>query len=234
MGGGVVLIAAAIVAVAIAISSGGGGNKTVNPNSSSGKQAATTVTGLLSGIPQSGVTLGSPSAKVTVTEFGDLQCPVCQSFALGAETQLIQNEVRSGKVKLVFRALETASSSSPIPNSFQNQQVAAGAAGLQRLGWYYILLFYHQQGEEGTGYVTESYLDNLARQVPGLNYSKWLTDRKNPSLLAQLQADQQAALSQGFRSTPTVVVSGPKGASQPLVGVYPYSAYQQAIRAAGG
>src|SRR5437764_4169171 len=49
--GGVALIAVAIVAVAIAISSGGGGNKTVNPNSSAGKQAATTVNGLLAGIP---------------------------------------------------------------------------------------------------------------------------------------------------------------------------------------
>jgi protein-disulfide isomerase len=232
--GGVVLIAAAIVGVAIALSSGGGGNKSVNPNSSAAKQATTSVNGLLAGIPQSGMTLGSPSAKVTVTEFGDLQCPVCQTFALGAQNQLIQNDVRSGKAKLVFRSLETASSSSPIPNSFQTQQIAAGAAGLQNLAWYYIELFYHQQGQEGTGYVTESYLDGLARQVPGLNYSKWLADRKDPSLLGQLTADQQAASSSGLNSTPTVVVSGPKGTSQPIVGANNYSAYQQAISAAGG
>lgn len=232
--GGVLLLAAAIVAVAIAISSGGGGSKTVNPNSSSSKQTANSVTALLSGIPQSGMTLGSPSAKVTLTEFGDLECPVCQSLALGAENQLIQNEVRDGKAKLAFRSLETASQSSPIANAFQNQQVAAYAAGLQNLGWHYIELFYHQQGQEGTGYATESYLDGIARQIPGLNYSKWITDRKNPSLLAQLQADQQAALSQGVRSTPTVIVTGPKGTSQPLVGPLDYSAYQQAIRSVGG
>lgn len=234
MGGGVVLIAAAIVAVAIAISSGGGSNKTVSPTSSSGKQAATTVTGLLAGIPQSGMTLGSPSAKVTLTEYGDLECPVCQSLALGAENQLIQNEVHSGKAKLVFRSLETASQSSPVPNAFQNQQVAAEAAGLQNLGWYYIELFYHQQGQEGTGYATESYLDGIARQIPGLNYSKWLTDRKNPSLLAQLQADQAAAQARGVSSTPTVIVTGPKGTAQPLVGPLAYGAYQQAISSVGG
>src|SRR5205823_5925574 len=118
--GGVVLIAVVIVAVAIAVSSGGGSNKTANPNSSTAKQAATSVNGLLAGIPQSGMTLGSPSAKVTLTEYGDLQCPVCQSLALGAQNQLIQNEVRSGKAKLVFRSLETASQGSPIPNAFQN------------------------------------------------------------------------------------------------------------------
>jgi len=234
MGGGVALLAVAIVAVAIAISSGGGGNKTVNPNSSAGKQAATTVNGLLAGIPQSGMTLGSPSAKVTLTEYGDLQCPVCQTLALGAENQLIQNEVRSGKAKLVFRSLETASQSSPVPNAFQNQQIAAYAAGMQGRGWYYVELFYHQQGQEGTGYATEAYLDNLARQIPGLNYSTWLTDRKNPGLLAQLQADQQAASVKGLNSTPSVVVTGPKGTSQPLVGPLGYSAYQQAISTVGG
>ena len=74
----------------------------------------------------------------------------------------------------------------------------------------------------------------IARQIPGLNYSKWLTDRKNPSLLGQLTADQQAALSQGLRSTPTVTVTGPKGTSQPLVGPLAYSAYQQAISSVGG
>jgi protein-disulfide isomerase len=231
--GGVVLIAAAIVAVAIAVSSGGG-NKTVSPTSSAGKQAASSVDSLLSGIPQSGMTLGSPSAKVTLTEFGDLECPVCQSLALGAENQLIPNEVRNGKAKLVFRSLETASQSSPIPNAFQNQQVAAYAAGLQNRGWYYVELFYHQQGQEGTGYATESYLDNIAKQIPGLNYSKWLTDRKNPTLLAQLQADQAAARAQGFNSTPTVAVTGPKGSSQPIVGPQDYSVYQQAISAVGG
>jgi protein-disulfide isomerase len=234
MVGGVVLVAAAIVAVAIALSSGGGGNKSVNPNSSAGKQTANTVNGLLAGIPQSGMSLGSPSAKVTMTEFGDLECPVCQSLALGAENQLIQNEVRSGKARLVFRSLETASQSSPIPNAFQAQQVAAYAAGLQDRGWYYVELFYHQQGQEGTGYATESYLENIAKQIPGLNYSKWLADRKNPSLLAQLQADQAAASAKGLNSTPTVVVEGPKGSTQPIVGPQDYGTYQQAISSVGG
>jgi protein-disulfide isomerase len=234
MVGGVVVIAVAIVAVAIAVSSGGGGNKAVSPTSSAGKQAATTVNSLLSGIPQSGMELGSPSAKVTMTEFGDLECPVCQSFALGAQSQSIQNDVRSGKVKLLFRSLETASSSSPIPNAFQTQQVAAYAAGLQNRGWNYVELFYHQQGQEATGYVTESYLDGIARQIPGLNYSKWLTDRKNPTLLAQLNTDQQAASAQGIRSTPTVLVTGPKGSAQPLVGVYDYNTYKSAITTVGG
>ncbi len=81
----------------------------IKPNSAAAKKAQSTVNTLLAGIPQQGDTLGSPSAKVTVTEYGDLVCPVCKEFALGAENQLIANEVRSGKVKIVYKALETAS-----------------------------------------------------------------------------------------------------------------------------
>src|SRR5947209_2377387 len=71
--GGVVALAVVIVGVAIAISaSGGSGSASApKPNSSAGHQAASAVNSLLAGIPQKGVTIGSPSAKVTVTEFGD-------------------------------------------------------------------------------------------------------------------------------------------------------------------
>ncbi len=226
---GVVVLAAALVAVAIAVSSSGGGSTAAKPGSTQAKQAQASVTTLLSGIPQSGTTLGSPSAKVTVTEFGDLQCPVCQEFALGAENQIIQNDVRSGKVKLVYRSLETASSDSPIQNVFPTQQVAAYAAGLQSKAWHYIELFYHEQGQEGTGYATEAYLDGLARQVPGLNYSEWRLDRSSPTLTAQLRADTRAAQAKGYTATPTIVITGPKGEQDFTQGLETYGTYQSAI-----
>jgi protein-disulfide isomerase len=189
------------------------------------------VSSLLNGIPESGVTLGYPTAKVTVTEFGDLQCPICRDFALGAENQLIANDVRSGKVKLVYRSLETATGNSPDPSIFGPQQAAAYAAGLQGKAWYYIELFYHEQGQEGTAYVTSSYLDGLARQIPGLNYARWLTDSKNPTLIAQVNADERLASARGFNSTPTITVSGPKGQTQPIVGDTDYGTLETAIKA---
>ena len=44
------------------------------------------------------------------------------------------NEVRSGKVKLVYRSLETATGNGPNPGVFPTQQAAALAAGLQSKG----------------------------------------------------------------------------------------------------
>ncbi len=174
--GGTVIAAIAVVAVAIAISSGGGSPNVVKPNSPEAKKAQTTINTLLAGIPQQGNTLGSPSAKVTITEYGDLVCPVCKSFALGAEDQLIAHEVRTGKVKIVYKALETASGQAN-NSMFVPSQMAALAAGNQKKAWNYIELFYHEQGDEATSYVTDNYLGGLAKQIPGLNFSQWSSDR---------------------------------------------------------
>ncbi len=214
MVGGVVVTAIAVVAVAIAVSSGGNSAASViKPDSPAAKKAQASVNSLLQGIPQHGNTLGSPSAKVTVTEFGDLECPVCKSFALGAENQLIANEVRSGKVKLVYRSLETASGQAN-GAMFIPQQAAALAAGQQKLGWNYIELFYHEQGDETSSYVNDGFLGGLAKQVSGLNFNQWSSDRQSSSFTEQVNKDTQAAAAQGFSATPTIVVSGPQEPGQ--------------------
>ena len=226
--GGVVVGAIAVVVVAIAISSGGGSAQAVSPNSTAAKTAQSKVNTLLAGIPQQGNTLGSPSAKVTVTEYGDLVCPVCKDFALGAQNQLIANEVRQGKVKIVYKALETASQEAN-NSMFVPSQTAALAAGSQKKGWNYIELFYHEQGDETSSYVTEKYLSGLAAQIPGLNVSQWNSDRQSSSLTSKVTADEQAAAAAGYDSTPTLLVSGPKSQAQPIVGNTTYSQLKSAI-----
>jgi protein-disulfide isomerase len=228
--GGIVVIAIAIVAVAVAISSG---NSSSSPGlqTAAAKTDAASVSSSLSGIPQSGNRIGSPSAQVTVTEYGDLECPICRDFASGAESTLINSDVRAGKVQLVYRSLETATQGAPNGQSiFPVQQAAALAAGQQGKGWDYILTFYKLQGPEQTDYVTPAFLDGLAKLVPGLNYAQWTSARTSSTLTNQVVADEQAAQARGFNSTPTVVVQGPKGQAQPLVGNYPYSAIESAIK----
>jgi protein-disulfide isomerase len=224
--GGLVIVAVAVIVVVIAISVGGATPKAVKPASAAAKAAAARVDSLLAGIPQSGNTLGSPSAPVTVIEYGDLECSVCDVLATppsytnpegepgsGYLDKLINQFVRTGKVKLVYRSLETASSQNPNPNAFELQQAAANAAGLQDKEWYYIELFYNEQGPEGANYVTESYLEGLARQVPGLNFAKWMADRNLPSVKNEVRSDNAAgtAVDGGQASTPTLLVKGPRG-----------------------
>jgi protein-disulfide isomerase len=227
--GGTVVGAIVVVVAAIAISSGGSSAQVPKPNSPAAKKAAATVNTLLAGIPQNGATLGSPSAKVTLTEYGDLVCPVCKSFALGAENQLIANEVKSGKVKIVYKALETASQAAN-DSMFVPGQAAMLAAGQQKKGWNYLELFYHEQGDETDSYVTDNYLGGLAKQIPGLNFNQWSSARQSSTLSTQVTADEQAARAAGFGSTPTIVVTGPKSQAQPLVGDQTYGTIQSAIK----
>ena len=72
--------------------------------------------------------------------------------------------------------------------------------------WNYIELFYHEQGQEDSGYVTESYLQNLAQQVPGLNLPNWSAARNDPGLAEQVTADAQAANLEGFTGTPSFLI----------------------------
>jgi protein-disulfide isomerase len=226
---GLILIVVAFVAVGVAISRGGGAAPP-KPGSPQAKRDVGTVEALLAGIPQSGVRLGPARASVTVTEYADLECSFCRTFALGAERELISHQVRDGRVKLVYRSLCTATCTGPLGHAgFAGQQSGAYAAGIQNRGWSYIELFYEEQGGEGTSYVTPQYLDGLAHQLSGLDYGKWSSDKGLPRLRSQVAADERAASAQGFGTTPTVVVRGPRGTAHPLVGEPTYGQLRAAI-----
>lgn len=226
---GSVLVAVAIVAVLVAVSSSGGSSSAGLQKGKSSTQTVAAVQKLLTGIPQSGTTLGSSSAPVTMTYYGDLECPICRDFTLhGGFAPLVANEVRAGKVKIVYKAFQTATRD---PNVFKTQQVAALAAGEQQRFWNFAELFYHEQGAEGTGYVTESYLSGLARQIPGFNLSKWQSDRSSPALAASVTSDEQSGTKLGVQGTPTLIMTGPKGSAVPGKGALPsYSDLQAAYK----
>jgi protein-disulfide isomerase len=249
--GGVVVLAIVIVGVAIAISSGGGGTSNSgtgattkgggagNVNDYTGLQAgsaaqATTkyVDNLLDGIPQSGTVLGKPSTKVTIQYFGDLQCPICREFSMQVLPQFIKDQVRTGNAKLDYKSFCTATCNDFSQSVFNTQQVAAYAAGKQNLFWNYSELFYHEQGTEGSPYMNANFLSDLAKQTTGLKISSWQTDRKDPTLLSQVQSDGNLALKDNIDGTPTLVAIGPKGEEEVANGAVPtYSELVSAVKA---
>jgi protein-disulfide isomerase len=89
------------------------------------------------------------------------------------------------------------------PEVFKAQQVAALAAGKQDKLWNFIETFYHEQGEEDSGYVNEKYLQGIASQVPGLNLADWTAARSEPTYANEVTADAQAANNEGFTGTPS-------------------------------
>jgi protein-disulfide isomerase len=212
---GSVIGAVIVIVVVILVATGGGKSKGIVPPSKPGAESTVVkeVKTLLAGIPQNGNTLGDPKAPVTLQYFGDLECPICRQFTEGALKPLIDKYVRTGKLKIEYRNLETATREQ---ETFRTQQAAALSAGKQQKAWDFIELFYHQQGEEDTGYVTESYLQTLAKQVPGLNLTTWTADRSNPEFTNTITSDAQAANNAGFTGTPSFLVGKSGGSMQKL------------------
>ncbi len=211
---GIVVTVVVVAIVAVLVATGGSsGGKLLKHSAGGGNAVEKEVAKLIGGIPQSGNTLGSPTAPVTLQYFGDLECPICREFTIGALPSIIPQWVRTGKLRIEYHSMETATRE---PETFKTQQVAAYAAGKQDKAWYFIETFYHEQGEEDSGYVTEKYIQGIASQVPGLDLEKWTADRGDPEFASEVASDAQAANNNGFTGTPSFLIGVSGGAMTKL------------------
>ena len=203
IGAGVAAIAA-IVIVAILISSSGGGSEQKVDSKEENESAQ-----LFEGIAQSGDTLGNPDAEVTIYEFADLQCPFCKQYTDTVYPQLVEKYVKPGKVKMVWRNLTFLG-----PDSITGAR-AVVAAGAQNKTWNMQHLFYENQGTENTGYVTDKFIDNLAKGA-GVDVDKLRQDMAAPFVEQELGDAQQEAQKFGIDSTPSFMIQVGNGKPQRL------------------
>jgi protein-disulfide isomerase len=196
--------AVVIVVIAVAVSSGGGNDKSKPAAASGGAVAGVAdTTKLIGGIPQSGITLGKPTAPVQIVEFADPQCPFCKQFALNELPTVIQKYVRTGQAKIDLRFLTFIG-----PDSMPAAQALIGA-GQQGKMWQASDLFYRNQGEENSGYVTDAFLNGVLKGA-GANPAKAIAAGKTSQTSEQLGEVKTLASRYAVNSTPTILV-GPSG-----------------------
>jgi protein-disulfide isomerase len=188
----------AVVAVLVAVVVASPGKDDLSAKG--GSPAA--VTSALKGIPQSGVTLGSPHAPVTMVEFADLQCPFCAEYSRNVLPTIIDRYVRTGKVQLQLRLLRFLG-----PDSDRLARVAAAAAGQNRM-WQFVELAYERQGRENSGYATDDFINGLAADA-GLKR----TDA-GAAAERQVRQSEQAAQSLGIDSTPSFLIGRTGGPTE--------------------
>jgi protein-disulfide isomerase len=200
--GGVLALAVVIVAV-IAIASSGGDDK---PAARKGEilPGQIETNARFAGIPQRGITVGDPSAPLTLVEFADLQCPFCRDYTTNVMPTILDRYVRTGKLKMEFRNVAFIGN-----DSITAAQMAA-AAGMQNKLWQYVDLFYINQGEENTGYVTPDFLSKIGRAVRGLDVQQATEDSSLPAVQRQLTEAQTEWTVAGFQGTPAFLL-GPTG-----------------------
>ncbi len=200
LGGALAL--AAVIVVVIALASGGSDT----PKKKAGEilPGQVEANALFAGIPQSGITLGDPRAPVTFVEFADLQCPFCRDYTQQSLATLVNQYVRTGKMKMEFRNV------SFIGTDSSTAARMAAAAGQQNKLWPYIDIFYANQGEENSGYVTDDFLRKVGSAVRGLDVARALRDRDLPEVQRAMNEAQTEWQSNGFTGTPSFLL-GPTG-----------------------
>ena len=197
IGASALVAVVALVVVIIALSGGDDGD--------SSSKSSSDVTAQLSGIPQNGTVLGDPNAEVTLVEFGDLQCPICKQYAEDVLPDVITGPIKDGDANFDFKNWAILGEGSILAGK------AALAAAEQDRMWEFIELFYANQGLEGSGYVTDDFLTDIAEQAGVPDIDQWNVDRESDAVEATLLEIDEQAVDEGFSGTPSFAIQDGQG-----------------------
>lgn len=161
---------------------------------------------LFGGIPQEGLVLGSPTAPATLTEFIDLQCPICQEFETQQLPTIVRKYVRTGKLNVKMEPWNILDRPGTPPDSARGQ-AATIAASLQNKGFQFAEMLYLNQGTEDTGWLTTGMVQLAAASVDGLSPQRVLSDMGSSGVKTIVSGIDSRAGSAGFDATPTILLN---------------------------
>jgi protein-disulfide isomerase len=150
-----------------------------------------------------GYILGSPSAKVEVTEFADYQCPACQSFEMLQFDVIKRQLIDSGLVRWRYRDF-------PLDQIHRHARLSAHAAACaDEQGKYWEmhrLLYENQPNWEHVGSAGGLFADYAKKA--GLDLAKYDGCMKSAKYAGRIEASLQEGLAVGVNSTPTFLIGG--------------------------
>ncbi len=148
---------------------------------------------------------GSSDAPVRVVVFSDYTCPYCGRFASEVQPQLMANEVKAGKVQIVYYDFPLGGTGEH-KYSFLSAR-AARCAGDQGKFWeYHDLLFGHQMEWAYGGGSPVSEFEQYGQQL-GLDAAKFDACLKSDAHADVVTADHMLGEQLGIDSTPTVIIN---------------------------
>jgi protein-disulfide isomerase len=154
---------------------------------------------------------GQGQKGVTLVEYGDYQCPICEAYYLPLKQAVSQN---SADIYFQFRNLPL--SPNPHPNAFAAAR-AAEAAGLQNKYWEMHDKLYENQNEWAGAPNPQTFFNAYAQQM-GLNVNQFKTDYASSKVNDAINADLNAFNKTGQdKATPTFFLDGKYLANTGLV-----------------
>jgi protein-disulfide isomerase len=156
---------------------------------------------------------GKKSARVTIEEFGDFECPPCSQMA--AVLKGAEEKYGSG-LRVIFRHFPLA-----VHAHARAAALAAEAADRQHRFWEMHDLLYREQKMWSNAPNVPGLFNSYAGTI-GLDVERFKNDLQNAEVAARVDADQKLGTSRGVNSTPTLFVNNvalPPAAINPA-GVY--------------
>jgi protein-disulfide isomerase len=205
------LAAALAVVVALAGCGSSGDSKTTSSSTTTKPAAAAAIPGAaivhaeFAGIPQQGEVAGDPKAPWTLEEFGDLQCPACKYYADTTLPAVVAKLVRTGKVRFAMRPFGYVG-----PDSVPAAAYAWAAAKQDKLHEF-ARLWYLNQGDENSGYVTDAFARRVASGVVGLDPAQLIRDAKTVPVRSKVQVTSDEFDRRGLKGTPSFIFGPTNG-----------------------
>ncbi|NIP61876.1 MAG: thioredoxin domain-containing protein [Nitrosopumilaceae archaeon] len=165
--------------------------------------------------------LGSPSAPVTIVEFGDYQCEKCYEWFHTTKPAIYENFIQSGKANLVFVDLAMLGRDSP------KAAQATYCAEDQGKYWEYHDLLYNSQEHVDNGWASPERLKAFAFNL-GLDMELFNSCLDSGKYAKRVQHNIGVARENDARGTPTFIIVGPDG-QQKIGGAQPYSVFENVL-----
>ena len=164
--------------------------------------------------------LGNTNAPLTMIEFGDYQCTYCKKFFHETEGSIIENYVKTGKVKIMFKDFIVVGGDSA------NAANAAHCANDQKMFWLYHSTLYNNWGGEDTGWASFERLHEFANELElDMNeFSKCMSESKWEELVNSSQADGRII---GVTATPTFFIIDQSNNILKITGAQPYAVFEE-------
>ncbi len=172
-------------------------------------------------ITEEDVILGDPNAPVTLVEFSDFQCPFCGRFFTQAGPQIIENYVKTGKVRMVYKHLAFLG-----PESTAAGEAVECAKDEGKFWAFHDEVFKREivDGKENNGNLNKGLFMEIAEKI-GLNVTSFEQCVDSRKYKSKVEGDVQEAQSILTRlSTPTVFIN-----DTVIQGALPYEKFRDAI-----
>ncbi|MEO9319564.1 MAG: thioredoxin domain-containing protein [Nitrososphaera sp.] len=176
---------------------------------------------------QTRTTSGDP--KVTIVEFGDYQCNSCGIFHKNTQDQVISDLVNTGKAKFMFKDFNINDYVYKPTMGSTMASEAAYCAGDQGKFWAYHDQLYNIQKPEGTEWISESLLKQVASDVGVQNIDQFTSCLDSQKYISAVQTNHSLADQLGLDATPTFVVLADGKQPVKLVGAQPYSSFESVV-----